>query len=243
MAPRSRARRARLHPRAQRPARIREAQPERLREHLLLRGDQVDAAVLARLLLRHRRSERADHSRQAAAWPVAAGAERQAVRLHAAQPPDPGGDLRGARGRAPLLDRGSPLRSGCGPDRVARAGRLSVVRRRFARQRDRSPPDPPDAGSLRGRARGDRLGSHAVARRQRCVARTGLQHQDAGRAPMRAGHRTGVPRLRAHVAAAAAREPGGGERRLRRGRLLVDNRHRAGAGVAPPVRREQLGQL
>ena len=61
-------------PDAQRAARVREAQPERLRQHVLLGGGEVDAALVAQLLLRRLRSQRLHHRRQAAARAVAAGA-------------------------------------------------------------------------------------------------------------------------------------------------------------------------
>src|SRR5579871_5870222 len=46
-----RAWRARGHPRAQRAARVRAAEPERLRQQLLRGGGEVDAALVAQLLL------------------------------------------------------------------------------------------------------------------------------------------------------------------------------------------------
>ena len=85
---------------------------------------------LAPLLLRRLRPERLHHRRQAAAGALAAGAEREAVRLRAAQPADPGGDLRGARGRAAVPDRGAAVRSARRAGERARAGRVPVVRRR-----------------------------------------------------------------------------------------------------------------
>ena len=58
---------------AERPARVRAAEPERLRQHVLLGGGQVDAALVAQLLLRRLRSQRLHHRRQAAARALAAG--------------------------------------------------------------------------------------------------------------------------------------------------------------------------
>ena len=78
---------------------------------------------------------------------VAAGGQRQAVRLLAAQPAAPRGDRRRARGRAAVRSRRAPLRRGRRPDGRARARRVPLLRRRLARQRRRPAADPADARS------------------------------------------------------------------------------------------------
>ena len=110
------------------------------------------------------RPQRPDHRRQAAAGAVAAGGEREDVRLLAAQPAGPRGDLRGARGArcctgivAPRFGHGR--RAG---QRV-RARGVPVVRRGLARQRGRPAADPADARGVRRGAGGDRLRAAALA--------------------------------------------------------------------------------
>ena len=112
------------------------------------------------------RPQRLHHRRQAAAGALASGAEREALRLLAAQPADPRGGLRGAGGGAAVPDRRAAVRRDRGRSSSAFAlavfpSFVAVV----ARQRRRPAADPADARRLRRGARGDRFGPAAHADR------------------------------------------------------------------------------
>ena len=147
-----------------------------------------------------------DHGRQAAARAVAAGAEREALRLRAAEPADPRGDLRGARGGAALPDRRAAVRRARRAASSALA--LAVFPSFVAVSRDNG-VDPllillmlAACGAASGR---DRLGSPA-ARSSGAAVLVGLAFNTKALAALlvRAGDRARLPRLRAGLAARGA---------------------------------------
>ena len=178
--------------------------------------------------------------RQAAARPVAAGRERQAVRLLAAQPAAARGDHGRARGRAALLHRRPSLR--LARRRSASALALAVFPSFVAVSRDNG-VDPLlillmllACGAALRAAETGRWRTLLWCARAR---RPGVQHQDARRLPRRPGHRRRLPRSARRDRCSPPRRAARRRRRRDARRLvLVDRRRRTDARLAAPVRRQ-----
>ena len=213
-------------------------EPERLRQHVLLGGGQVDAALVAQLLLRLGRPQRPDHGRQAAARAVAAGGEREALRLHAAEPArSPRGSARCSRWRCSTAS--SRRASGRSPALVS-AFALAVFPSFVAVSRDNG-VDPLlillmlaacgvglaaiDPGSLWRLVRAAcSSGSRSTpSRSPRCCASRGSRSATSPARPARC--------------AAGSRTCAVGRRRVARRVRVVGGGRRADAGVAAAVRR------
>ena len=152
-APVSLARRAGRRDRAVHDPQLQPPGPERIREHVLLRGREVGAGVVAQLPVRVLRSARLHLRRQAADRAMGAGAQREALRPAPAQPARPRSTRRRVLGHRALPDRRPALRPSGGSRERPGPGRVPVVRGRLARQRARRRAHPAHAVRVRRRPR------------------------------------------------------------------------------------------
>jgi hypothetical protein len=90
---------------------------------------------------------------------------------------------------------------------------------------------------------GDRLGAPANVGLVRGAGGACVQHEVAGRAALRAGHRPRLPRLRTRIVAAPRRAAGAGGRGVRGGCGVVVAGGRSDAGVTATLRRGQHHEL